>query len=673
MRLDLVTHTKPDYRLLSHAIRFLSMDMVEKAKSGHPGLPMGIADVATVLFQDFLTFDPIHPDWPNRDRFVLSAGHGSALLYSLLYLCGYPKMTVEELKRFRQLGSITPGHPEYGHTPGVETTTGPLGQGFGNAVGMALAERMLAARYGDDIVNHFTYAIVSDGDLMEGISHEVASFAGHYKLSKLIVFFDDNHISIDGKTELTVSDNQLQRFSAAHWHVQAIDGHDFDAIHAAIKAAKTADRPSLIACRTQIAHGSPHKAGTHHAHGSPLGADEIKATREYLGWKSPEFVIPEDILLEWRLPGQRGRKEYEAWRKKYDHLSSEQKKRLHNSREDSSKILAKPFQELKKQFLKEKPHLATRVLSQKTLDVIAEVLPELVGGSADLTTSNNTKAASQTPIHPGDFSGSYIHYGVREHGMAAIMNGLSLHGGIIPYGGTFLVFSDYLRPSLRLSALMDQPVIYVLTHDSIGLGEDGPTHQPVEHLAALRAIPNVNVFRPCDAVEVVEAWELALTTRRTPSVLALTRQNLPLLRESTERNSENLSSKGGYVLKECDKERDVTLVATGSEVHLALGAATKLGEDGLNAAVVSVPCLDLFHTQSDTYKEEVLGQAPRIIIEAALPESWYPYIRQDLQNHPFDVFIGMHGFGASGPYKDLYTHFHITTDAIIAQAKKLVE
>ncbi len=668
MRLDLVTQTKPDYRLLSNSLRVLSMDMVEHANSGHPGLPMGMADVATILFQDYLKFDPSHPDWLDRDRFVLSAGHGSALLYSLLYMCGYPKMAIDEIKRFRQLGSLTPGHPEYGHTPGVETTTGPLGQGFANAVGMALAERMLNARYGDDLINHYTYVIASDGDLMEGISHEALSFAGHYQLSKLIVFFDDNNISIDGKTDLTVSDNQLQRFSASHWHVQAIDGHDFDAIHSAIQAAQQSDRPSLIACRTHIAQGSPNKANTSQAHGSPLGADEVKATRHNLGWKSPEFVIPEDILLDWRLPGQRGHKRYESWRKEFNKLDESTQKRLFATPKDFAKIIAAPFQQLKEQFLKDKPCLATRVLSQKTLDVAADVLPELVGGSADLSPSNNTKARSQKPLTPFDFSGHYIHYGVREHAMAAMMNGMSVHKGLIPYGGTFLVFSDYLRPSLRLSALMEQPVIYVLTHDSIGLGEDGPTHQPIEHLAALRAIPNLHVFRPADAIEVVEAWELALSSFKTPSVLALTRQNLPLLRENV---SENLSSRGGYVLKSTPQKRDITLIASGSEVHLAIEAVALLAEKNIQAAVVSVPCLDLFNAQNASYQQDVLGSSPRLFIEAALQESWYRHMRRNEKGEGMDAFIGMHSFGASGPIKDLFQHFGITTEAICAKAEAL--
>lgn len=661
MRLDLVTPTKPDYRLLSHAIRFLSMDAVEKAKSGHPGLPLGMADVATVLFQDFIRIDPSHPNWMNRDRFVLSAGHGSMLLYSLLYLCGYPNMSIEEIKNFRQLGSLTPGHPEFGHTPGVETTTGPLGQGLANAVGMAISERMLNARYGNDIIDHYIYVIASDGDLMEGISQEAISLAGHLKLKKLIVFFDDNHITIDGSTDLSTSDNQLQRFSASGWHVQAIDGHDYAAIHHATQAAQESDRPSMIACRTEIAHGAATKAGTHHAHGAPLGAEEIKTTREKLGWNAPEFVVPEDILLEWRIPGQRGQKIHEAWKKKFETLSPEDKKALNLPRKEAAKLIQKPLEELRHRYLNEKPTLATRVLSQQVLEEITHTLPHLVGGSADLTGSNNTKSKAQEPITPSNFSGRYIYYGIREHAMAAAMNGISVHGPLIPYGGTFLVFSDYLRPSLRLSALMERPVIYVLTHDSIGLGEDGPTHQPIEHLSALRSIPNVYVLRPADSIEVTEAWEIAIESEKTPSVLALTRQNLPTLREEA---SENLSKKGAYILSDAEKERQVTLIASGSEVSIAMEAKESLKQQGIHATVVSMPCLDLFEAQDHDYIQKTLGSAPRIFIEAAAPQSLYQYMRQDKDGIFLDHLICMKSFGASAPIKELYYYFGITSDHI---------
>ena len=670
MRLNLVTPAKPDYRLLSNALRFLAIDMVEKAKSGHPGLPMGMADVATVLFQEYLTFDPSNPNWINRDRFVLSAGHGSALLYALLHVCGYPSMTVEELQHFRKLGSLTPGHPEYGHTEGVDTTTGPLGQGFANAVGMALSERMLNARLGDDVINHYTYVMCSDGDLMEGISQEALSFAGHHGLSKLIVFFDDNHITIDGSTDLSTSDHQLQRFSASNWHVQAIDGHDFDAIRQAIQIAQKSDRPSLIACRTQIGYGSPNKAGSHNVHGSPLGDVECKATREYLGWDHPPFVVPEDIMVEWKLPGKRGHKAYQAWKKQVDVLDQATKAILTQTKPP---IDVSGLNVLKQQFAEEKPNLATRILSQKVLEVMTADNPNLVGGSADLTPSNNTKASHQKPITSTDFSGAYIHFGIREHAMAAMMNGMSLHGGLVPYGGTFLVFADYLRPSLRLSALMEQPIIYVLTHDSIGLGEDGPTHQPVEHLTALRAIPNLNVFRPADAMEVIESWELALSLTTTPSILALTRQNLPYLRHYTPTSTDNLTSKGAYVLCQPEKERDVTLIASGSEVHLALEASQQLAKESIHVAVVSVPCLDLFEQQSHATKRAVLGQAPRLFIEAALPNSWYPFVRRQLDDTPLDHVMGIDTFGASAPYQDLYKHFGLTVDNIIKQAKAMLK
>lgn len=669
MRLDLVSPAKPDYRLLSNALRFLAIDMVEKAKSGHPGLPMGMADVATVLFQEYLNFDPNNPNWINRDRFVLSAGHGSALLYALLHVCGYSSMTVEELQKFRQLGSLTPGHPEYGHTPGIDTTTGPLGQGFANAVGMALSERMLNARLGDDLINHYTYVLCSDGDLMEGISQEALSFAGHNALSKLIVFFDDNHITIDGGTDLSTSDHQLQRFSASNWHVQAIDGHDFDAIRHAIQIAQQSDRPSLIACRTQIGYGSPNKAGSHNVHGSPLGDTECKATRDYLGWDHPPFVVPEDIMVEWSLPGKRGQKAYQAWKKRIETLDNHTKNILLHAKPplDTSGL-----ETLKKQFENDKPNLATRVLSQQVLEVLTKENPNLVGGSADLTPSNNTKASHQKPITSKDFSGSYIHFGIREHAMAAMMNGMSLHGGLIPYGGTFLVFADYLRPSLRLSAIMEQPVIYVLTHDSIGLGEDGPTHQPIEHLVALRAIPNLRVFRPADAMEVIEAWELALSSKKIPSILALTRQNIPYLRHHAASSKENLSAKGAYLLHSCEQERDITFIASGSEVHLAIEASKALQQQGLYAAVVSVPCLDLFQEQSQEDKHTILGKAPRLFIEAASPHSWYLYVRRHMDDTPMDHIMGIETFGASAPYQDLYTHFGLTVENIIQKAKNMM-
>lgn len=647
---------------MANAIRFLAMDSVERAQSGHPGMPMGMADVATVLFRDFLNFNPYQPDWLNRDRFVLSAGHGSMLLYALLYLTGYPDMTLEQLKQFRQLGSLTAGHPEFGHAPGIETTTGPLGQGIGNAVGIALGEKMLAARFGEDLFHHFTYVMASDGDLMEGISHEAISFAGHLKLSKLIVLFDDNDISIDGSTNLTISDNQLLRFEAAGWHCQAIDGHDETAIAQAIQAAQKSDKPSLIACKTQIAHGAPTKSGTAGAHGAPLGAQEIAATRAALNWPHEPFVIPEEILKAWRDVAKRGNQKSQEWNehfKKSPHYDEIARRCQGHLPERWNEILQGFIHHLQE----EKPKQATRQLSQRVLETLVPHIPELVGGSADLTGSNNTKAQSQKAITPFDFTGSYVHYGVREHGMAAIMNGLSLSNLLIPYGGTFLIFSDYLRPSLRLSALMKRPVIYVLTHDSIGLGEDGPTHQPIEHLAALRAIPNLNVFRPADGIETAECWALALEAKQTPSVLVLTRQALPTVR--LEKTSSNECAQGGYILKESEKPRQVTLIATGSEIEIALKVQDALAKDHIAAAVVSLPCWRLFDEQSQSYQEKVLKPATlRVAIEAATSLGWERYVGDQ------GIIIGMKSFGASGPYEQLYQHFGITVEAIVQSVQK---
>lgn len=642
---------------MANAIRFLAMDAVEAAKSGHPGMPMGMADVATVLFRDFLNFDPLQPTWPNRDRFVLSAGHGSMLLYALLYLTGYPDMTIDELKAFRQLGSRTAGHPEYGHASGIETTTGPLGQGISNAVGMALGQALLAARFGVDLFDHFTYVIASDGDLMEGISHEAISFAGHLQLGKLIVLFDDNNISIDGPTSLAVSDNQPARFKAAGWHTQVIDGHDEAAIIKAIQAAKESDKPSLIACRTKIAFGAPKKEGTAASHGAPLGAEEIAATRLVLGWPHETFVVPDQILAVWRDVAKRGRALAATWKNQFEASPHKDEivRRLQGELPEGWK---KPLQDLITQLQEEKPNQATRQLSQRVLEVLVDAVPELVGGSADLTGSNNTKANSQKDITSMDFAGAYIRYGVREHGMAAIMNGLSLSNLFIPYGGTFLIFSDYLRPALRLSALMKRQVIYVLTHDSIGLGEDGPTHQPIEHLAALRAIPNLNVFRPADGIETAECWALAVEDRDTPSVLALTRQALPTVR--LDKSPQNLCAQGGYVLRDAKAPRQVTLIATGSEVEIALKAQDQLEASGIAAAVVSLPCWRLFDQQSEKYRTGVLGlQTLRVAIEAAGSLGWERYVGMD------GLIIGMKGFGASAPSEQLYEHFGITAEAVV--------
>jgi transketolase len=649
---------------MANTIRALAMDAVEKAQSGHPGMPMGMADVATVLWSRFLKFDPADPAWPDRDRFVLSAGHGSMLLYALLHLTGYADMTLDEIKNFRQLGSRCAGHPEYGHAAGIETTTGPLGQGIANAVGMALAEQLLAAHFGPSLVDHHTYVIAGDGCLMEGISQEAISLAGHLGLKKLIVLWDNNHISIDGDTRLATSDDQLKRFEASGWNSQAIDGHDTDAIAAAIAKAQSSDKPSLIACRTTIAFGAPTKAGTAASHGSPLGAAEIAGARDRLDWHEPPFVVPADLLDAWRDIGRRGAPVHAAWRQR---LAAAEPATRAAFEQRMAGALTPGWQAaidgLKAKFAGEAPKIATRQSSNLVIEALAPTLPELVGGSADLTGSNLTKAKSQTVVTPEDFSGSYLHYGIREHGMAAAMNGLAVHGGIVPYGGTFLVFADYCRPSIRLSALMGKRVIYVLTHDSIGLGEDGPTHQPVEHLAALRAIPNLHVFRPADAVEVAEAWELALTSPKTPSLLALSRQGLPTLRR--EASTENRSARGAYVLAEAEGERQVTLLSTGSEVSLAMAARDLLAKTGIAAAVVSMPCWALFDQQDAAYRREVLGTAPRVAVEAALPFGWERYIGDG-------AFVGMTSFGASAPADALYKHFGITVEKVAEAAQALL-
>lgn len=652
---------------MANAIRALAMDAVEKAKSGHPGMPMGMADVATVLFTQFLKFDAAAPEWPDRDRFVLSAGHGSMLLYALLHLTGYPGVSMDELSNFRQLGFKTAGHPEYGHAPGIETTTGPLGQGLANAVGMALAERLINARLGDAVVDHFTYAIVGDGCLMEGISHEAISLAGHLKLNKLIVLFDDNSISIDGATSLSVSDDQIARFKASGWNAVWIDGHDPAAIAFAIEGARRSDKPTLIACKTVIGYGAPTKQGKASTHGEPLGAEEIKGARAKLDWASAPFEVPDGVLAAWRAAGSRGSAQRKDWDKLASKLDGAQRALLGDPVDAGAiKAIAAAIGEIKSEFVAAPPKIATRVASQKVLEKLVPVLPSLIGGSADLTGSNGTRTRHHTSVGAGNFGGNYIHYGVREHAMAAAMNGLALHGGIVPYGGTFLVFTDYCRPSIRLSALMGQRVIYVMTHDSIGLGEDGPTHQPVEHLASLRAMPDLHVFRPADPVETAECWELALTASRTPSVLALTRQAVPLLR--TEAAGENRSSKGAYILAEAEGGgRDVTIVATGSEVGLAVEARALLAKDGLRAAVVSMPCWELFAAQPVAYRETVLGSAPRIGVEAGVGFGWERWLGGR------GAFIGMNGFGASAPAAKLYEHFGITPSKVAETAKRVAK
>ena len=658
-------NASPLHQDMANALRFLAVDAVQKANSGHPGMPMGMADVATVLYTRFLNFNASDPAWADRDRFILSTGHGSMLLYALLHLTGYEDFSLEELKNFRQLGSRTAGHPEYGHGAGIETTTGPLGQGIANAVGMALAERMLADRFGSDLVDHNTYVIAGDGCLMEGISHEAASFAGRLGLGKLTVLFDDNGISIDGSTDIAVNDDQLMRFGACGWDVSFCDGHDPDAIAQAINGAHEAtDKPSLIACKTMIGFGSPNKAGTAATHGAPLGDEEIAATREALNWPHSPFEIPEAVSSAWRRVGAMKSAKMEAWRKRLDDSGRKAEfERLISGTLPKDWLVS--VQDFKRKHSAEKTKVATRKASQETLDVLAEAIPELAGGSADLTGSNLTKAKSQKPVTPGDFSGSYIHYGVREHGMAAAMNGIALHGGFVPYGGTFLIFTDYCRPAIRLSALMKQRVIYVMTHDSIGLGEDGPTHQPVEHLASLRAIPNLNVYRPCDVVETAECWAASLETSSTPSVLSLSRQGLPCLR--TEHTDENLSAKGGYVLAEAEAKRAVTLIASGSEVEIAMQACDQLKAEGISAAVVSMPCLDKFEEQSQEYRDQVIHpDTPVVVVEAAIEQSWGKYIGRN------GKFVGMSTFGASAPANELYEHFSITTQNVVNAAKQIV-
>ena len=656
------------HQRLAGAIRILAADAVEKAKSGHPGMPLGMADVATVLFSRFLKFDAGAPRWLDRDRFVLSAGHGSMLLYALGYLTGFPDLDLEQIKAFRQFGSKTPGHPEVGHPLIADTTTGPLGQGLATAVGMAIAEKMLASRFGSEVVDHYTYVIAGDGCLMEGISHEAISLAGHLGLNKLILLWDDNGISIDGPTALTVSDDQRLRFQASGWNTAAVDGHDPEAVAAAIEAARRSDRPTLIACRTTIGKGAPTKAGSEKTHGAPLGASEIEGLRKSLDWPAEPFAVPADVLEVWRGAGRRGLTARLAWEDRYAALPAAR-------REEFDRVVAgrlpatltDAVSAFKRKTAEGKPKIATRKASQDVLDALSPLVTEFAGGSADLTHSNLTIAKGMKPVSAGDFSGNYIHYGIREFAMAAIMNGLALHGGFIPYGGTFMVFSDYMRNAIRLAALMDLRAVYVLTHDSIGVGEDGPTHQPVEHLASLRAMPNLLVFRPADGVETVESWALALANESGPSALALSRQNLPTLR--TQHTEENLTAKGGYVLAEAAAgKREVTLMATGSEVSLALVARETLEAEGIGTAVVSLPCWELFDRQSEEYQDDVLGRhTVRIAIEAASPFGWERYTGLK------GVVIGMPGFGISAPAEQVYTHFGITAEAVVAAARKRLQ
>ena len=655
--------TQVDHSRMANAIRGLAMDAVEKAKSGHPGLPMGAADIATVLFTQFLKFDAADTKWPDRDRFILSAGHGSMLLYALLYLTGNADMTLDQLKHFRQLGSLTPGHPENFHTKGIETTTGPLGQGIATSVGFAVAEKMLAAEFGKKIVDHHTYVLCSDGDLMEGVSQEAIALAGHWKLNKLIVLYDDNGISIDGPTSLADFVDQVKRFKSAGWAAELIDGQDQAAIAAAITRAQKSNKPSLIACKTTIGYGAPTKAGTNKAHGEALGADELKGAKEKLGISLEPFSVPDDVLKAWREAGSRGVAARKEWEERLATLSNRKRAEFERRlRHERPAALAKAFKGHKKALLETPQNIATRKSSESVIEAIAAAMPmEFLAGSADLTGSNNNKAKSATNFSAKTPKGRFVHYGIREHGMCAAMNGIFLHGGFAPNGATFLVFTDYARPAMRLAALMGAGVVYVMTHDSIGLGEDGPTHQPVEHLAALRAIPNMRVFRPCDAMEVSECWELALNRIDGPTVLALTRQNLPQLRTSAP--SDNPCSHGAYELVAAQGEAKVSLFASGSEVEIAVAAQKQLAERGIASRVVSVPALELLLAQPEEKRKAIIGNAPvKIAIEAAVRWGWDAVIGPD------GGFVGMHGFGASAPAKDLYKHFGITAEAAVSAA-----
>jgi len=648
---------------LSNAIRILSVDAVEKANSGHPGMPMGMADVATVLYKKFLKFDSSSPDWINRDRFVLSAGHGSMLLYSLLYLTGYKDISLEDIKMFRQLGSKTAGHPEYGELKGIETTTGPLGQGIANAVGMAISEKIMANRFGKELFDHKTYVLAGDGCLMEGISQESISLAGHLGLGKLIILFDDNGISIDGPTSLTTSDNQLDRFKASNWHVIECNGHSFDEIEAALKESGEDERPSLIACKTRIGFGSPNKEGKSSSHGAPMGKDEIGLIRENLNWDFIEFDIPANIIDAWRKIGVRGRLQRNDWEKIY--TDSQHRKTIESLINGSNlESLDKQLSDFKRSLYENPVALATRKSSENILNELISRISNLIGGSADLTGSNNTLAKGQKIVSADDFSGSYIYYGVREHAMAAIMNGIALYGILIPYGGTFLVFTDYCRPAIRLSALIKLRVIYIMTHDSIGLGEDGPTHQPVEHLSSLRAIPNLEVWRPADNIETLEVWQAALQSKNTPSILALSRQNLKPIR--TKNIDINLSLKGAYVLNE-ESSAMISLIASGSELELIIDASEELYNEGITTRIISVPCLDRFYIQDKKYKDEVIGNLPKVIVEAGVRQSWDHLMSSE------DVFIGMSSFGSSAPAKDLYKKFKITKEEIIKSVKIILD
>ncbi len=672
MDLKTLNEKHGEHAQLAAAIRVLAMDAVEAANSGHPGMPMGMADIATVLWSRHLKFDATSPDWPDRDRFILSNGHGSMLLYALLHLSGYQDMPLEQIRAFRQLGSRTPGHPEVHDAKGIETTTGPLGQGLANAVGFAIAEESLRARFGQKVCDHHTYVFVGDGCLMEGISHEAIALAGKQRLGRLVVLFDDNRISIDGKVSLSDVTDQKMRFEAAAWHVQDIDGHDPDAIDAAITQAKASELPSLIKCRTVIGFGSPGRQDTAKAHGSPLGDDEIRAAREGYGWSSAPFEIPPEIKSRWEEIGRRGAGERRAWEERFDELPQGRRTEMNRILAgDAPKRLSATIRALKKQISETRPKVATRKSSEMVLEVVNPIMKETMGGSADLTGSNNTLTADLGIFDSENRKGRYIHYGVREHGMAAAMNGMALHGGIRPYGGTFLTFSDYARGAIRLSALMEAPVVYVMTHDSIGLGEDGPTHQPVEHLAICRATPNLRTFRPADTVETAEAWEIALSSRNRPSVLALSRQGLPTLR--TQHKARNLTEMGAYVLADAEGSRQAILMASGSEVEIAMAARDLLQSEGIGTRVVSVPCMELFADQDEAYRRRILPAGPvRVAVEAAVRQPWDRLLLGERGRERKAAFVGMEGFGASGPAPELYTHFGITAENVAEQARSLL-
>ncbi len=644
---------------MANAIRFLSADAIEKAKSGHPGMPLGMADVAAVLFGKYIKVNPNSPRWFDRDRFVLSAGHGSMLLYSLFYLLGYNDISIEDIKNFRQLGSKTAGHPEYGHLAGIDMTTGPLGQGISSAVGMALAERRINAEFGDDLCNHYTYVICGDGCLMEGISEEAVSLAGLWKLNKLIVFWDNNNITIDGTVDKSNGTDQIARFKAVGWNTISINGRDYDEISAAIEAAQKSDKPTLIACKTTIGFGAPHKQGTSKVHGSPLGAEELAEMRQNLGWNYEAFEIPVETMAAWRAAGQRSVAKCLEWQKKAE-KNSEFRDYIENKLPQN---WSKDLDELKHKAVKEQISVATRKASQMCLENIIGRIPQVIGGSADLAASNLTFVGNMKTITADDYNGNNVMYGIREHAMGAIMNGMALHGGVIPYGGTFFVFSDYMRPSMRLAALMGLRVVYVLTHDSIGVGEDGPTHQPIEHLASYRAMPNIYTFRPCDVVETAEAWKIALESEKTPSILALSRQSVPTLRTDTE---ENLSSRGAYVISEAQRDPQATIIATGTEVSLAVEAQKQLRADGIEVNVVSMPCCELFDAQPEDYKQKVLGRAPRIAVEAAAALGWERYTGSS------DRVIGINSFGASGKGDEVYNYFGITAENVVKKVKELL-